>query len=137
MIILDSDVLSEAMRGSDTVLSWLDRQPRTSIWTTTITIFEIVYGLAVMRSGRRRMEQQRAFQRFIDEKLEGRVWPFDKSAAQAAASLMADRQRIGRPRDTRDTIIAGIVLAQNATLATRNTRHFDDLGTPVVDPWRA
>jgi hypothetical protein len=32
-------------------------------------------------------------------------------------------------------MIAGIVLASHATLATRNTRHFDDLSVPVVDPW--
>jgi hypothetical protein len=35
----------------------------------------------------------------------------------------------------RDTFIAGIALARRATLATRNTRHFDDLSVPVVNPW--
>jgi predicted nucleic acid-binding protein len=34
-------------------------------------------------------------------------------------------------------MIAGIALAQRATLATRNVRHFDDLAVSVVDPWRA
>jgi predicted nucleic acid-binding protein len=49
---------------------------------------------------------------------------------------MAARHRAGRLRETRDTMIAGIALAQNATLATRNTRHFDDLPTPVINPWQ-
>ena len=46
------------------------------------------------------------------------------------------RKVSGRPVDMRDTFIAGIALARRATLATRNTEHFDDLSIPVVDPWR-
>jgi predicted nucleic acid-binding protein len=49
--------------------------------------------------------------------------------------LAAQRKARGRPVDIRDTFIAGIAMAQGATLATRNTRHFDDLPTPVVNPW--
>jgi predicted nucleic acid-binding protein len=33
--------------------------------------------------------------------------------------------------------IAGIASARKATLATRNTRHFADLGINIVDPWQA
>jgi predicted nucleic acid-binding protein len=32
-------------------------------------------------------------------------------------------------------MIAGIVLANRATLATRNTQHFEDLALPVINPW--
>lgn len=39
-------------------------------------------------------------------------------------------------RDLRDTMQAGIVLAQHVTLATGNIRHFEDLSVPVVSPWR-
>ena len=41
----------------------------------------------------------------------------------------------GRRGDIRDSMIAGIVIAHQATLATRNIRHFDDLPVPVVNPW--
>ena len=135
MIILDSDVLSEAMRASDVVASWLDRQPRTSVWTTAITVFEIRFGLLAMPSGRRRTERESAFARLITEKLENRILAFDELAADEAAVLMAECRSAGRPVESRDTMIAGIALAQRATLATRNTRHFSDLAVPVVDPW--
>jgi predicted nucleic acid-binding protein len=36
---------------------------------------------------------------------------------------MADQQRAGLPGDLRDTMIAGIVIVADATLATRNVRH--------------
>jgi predicted nucleic acid-binding protein len=136
MIILDSDVLSDAMRADIALLSWLDRQPATSIWTTTITIFEVRFGLAIMPVGKRRKERQAAFERIIEETLERRVLAFDQLAAEAAAALMEVRHRAGRRKEARDTMIAGIALAHRATLATRNVRHFDDISVPVVDPWQ-
>src|ERR1700693_3482824 len=103
MIILDSDVLSEAMRASDVVASWLDRQPRISIWTTAITVFEIRCGLLFMPSGRRRAEREEALARLIGDKLENRILAFDETAAEEAAVLMARRRSTGRPVESRDT----------------------------------
>jgi predicted nucleic acid-binding protein len=139
MIILDTNVLSALMLRQSPldVAAWIDQQPRTSVWTTTVTIFEIRYGLALMPSGRRRSERELMFKRALEEKLEGRILPFDEEAAEEAAILSAARQRSGRSVELRDTMIAGIALAQRATLATRNVRHFDDLTVPVVDPWHA
>ncbi len=71
------------------------------------------------------------------EKMGRRIAPFDDSAAIQAADLMAFRQRKGRPVDLRDTMIAGIVVARHATLATRNVVHFEDLSVSVVNPWLA
>ncbi len=139
VIVLDTNVLSALMLAAPEVgvASWLDRQARTSVWTTSVTIFEIRYGLAAMPAGRRRTEREALFERVVKEKLEGRVLSFDQAAAEEAATLMEQRRRAGRLGELRDTMIAGIALAQRATLATRNVRHFDDLKVPVVDPWRA
>jgi len=139
MIILDTNVLSALMLRQPPldVAAWIDQQPRTSVWTTTITIFEIRYGLGLLASGRRRSERELMFKRALEEKLEGRILLFDELAAEEAAILSAARQRSGRSVELRDTMIAGIALAQRATLATRNVRNFDDLTVPVVDPWHA
>ncbi len=64
-----------------------------------------------------------------------RVATFDSAAAGQASDLMAARHRKGRPGDLRDTMIAGIALAQHATLATRNTVHFADASIPLINPW--
>lgn len=140
MIILDTKVLSELARRAPApeVVDWLDRQPPESVWTTSICLFEIDVGLALMPEGQRRVTIRALIARMIDEHLEGRVLPFDRRAAEAAAaSLHAARQRAGRLADSRDTQIASIVLARKATLATRNLRHFDDLAVRVVNPWLA
>jgi predicted nucleic acid-binding protein len=137
MIILDTDVLSAAMASNAVVVAWLDSQPPSSVWTTAVTIFEVRSGLSAMPRGRRRSAREVAFDNIIENDLEGRILPFDRSAAEEAAKLMADRRRIGRTVESRDTMIAGIALAQRATLATHNVRHFADLSVPVVDPWSA
>ncbi len=138
MIILDTNVLSVLMRQTPDkdVIVWLDKQPRTSVWTTSVTILEIRFGLQIMPLGKRRYVLIQAFEMVLD-KIGYRVAPFDAAAAQQAGDLMASRQKKGRPVELRDTMIAGIVLAHHATLATRNIAHFEDLSVPLVNPWLA
>jgi predicted nucleic acid-binding protein len=137
MIILDTNVLSALMRqaADPRVVAWLNRQPRTSIWITSVTILEIQFGLQILPKGKRRSHLMKAFDAVLAEEIGQRVTPFNANAAQQAASLMASRQKEGRTIELRDTMIAGIALACHATLATRNTLHFEDLSIPVVDPW--
>jgi predicted nucleic acid-binding protein len=116
--------------------SWLNAQPRTSLWTTAVNIYEIRFGLESMAGGRRKTSLAGRFARFVDA-IDHHVLPFDTAAATHAADLSAARKSKGRTVELRDTMIAGIVLARNATLATRNTRHFSDLSVAVVDPWTA
>jgi toxin FitB len=137
MMILDTNVLSALMsREPDKrVILWLDKQPRTSIWTTSVTVLEVRFGLRKMPAGKRCAALMQAFETVLSETIDGRIASFDAAAARFAGDLMAIRHKKGRPGDLRDTMIAGIVLASQATLATRNTSHFEDLSVPVVNPW--
>lgn len=136
MIVLDTNVLSALMRQAPdaTVITWLDKQPRTSVWTTSVTILEIQSGLQIIAAGKRRSRLLDSFKTVL-EQMGHRVAPFDEAAAIQAAALMAMRHRKGRQVELRDTMIAGIVVARHATLATRNVVHFQDLSVPVVNPW--
>jgi toxin FitB len=137
MIVLDTDVLSAVFRQNpeQVVRAWLDGQPCSSVWTTSVSIFEVRFGLALMPASRRRNQLQAAFEASVRDDLDGRILSFDESAAEETAILMADRRRAGRSGDLRDTMIAGIAISRRATLATRNTRHFADLSIPIIDPW--
>jgi predicted nucleic acid-binding protein len=137
MVILDTNIVSELMqqRPHPAVTLWLDRQPEISVWTTSLTVFEIRHGIEMLPRSRRRTSLESEFERVIEDDIQRRIVSFDTAAAHASTILMAERQRAGRPGDLRDTMIAGIVIASHATLATRNTRHFADLPVPVIDPW--
>ena len=137
MIILDTNVLSALMRSEpDTaVVSWLDEQVAESIWITSITLFEARFGLALLPEGAHRQQLKARFDDLLVSDFENRVLLFDQPAARQAADLAARRKHAGRPVDMRDTFIAGIALARKARIATRNTRHFDDLPGTVINPW--
>jgi hypothetical protein len=141
VILLDTDVISALMRRDPNpdavVVGWLDRQPAESIWTTSITVFEVKTGLHLLPPGRRRSDLERAFDALLTDDLDGRIQSFDTAAATAAGEIAAERQQTGRMLEIRDAQIAGIALARRAQLATRNTRHFTDLGVVLIDPWSA
>lgn len=137
MIVLDTNVISEIMLPAPNprVLRWLDQQPTRSIWITTVSLYEIDYGLKSMPAGKRQTALSALLQRWLAEVVQRRIASFDEAAARQAANLGAALKLKGRPRDPRNTMIAGIVLASHATLATRNVKHFDDIAKSVVNPW--
>jgi toxin FitB len=139
MTILDTNVISALMleRPDLAVVRWLNRQPRTSVWSTVISIFEIRGGLLTMPAGRRQSQRIAAFEQILAGVIEDRLAVFDQAAAEKAAELASEREKRGRPGDLRDTMIAGIVLASHAVLATRNVKHFADIAKSVVSPWEA
>ena len=99
MIALDTNVLSALMRRAPerAVVSWLDTQPAESVWTTSVTLFEVRFGLAILPEGEQRDALESAFQRMVAEDLGGRVLDFDGAAAAESARIAAGlRAKIGR-----------------------------------------
>ena len=92
MIILDTNVLSALMQQTPDpkVVAWLDARPRTSIWTTAITVLEVRLGLQIMPGGKRRTALMQAFESVLG-KIGRRVAPFDVAAAQQAGDQRLDR----------------------------------------------
>lgn len=137
MILLDTNVLSALMQTvpDPTVVQWLNSQPAESVWTTTITVFEISAGIELLEPSRRRDRLEGLFAQLLAEDLDGRVQSFDQTAALAAGVLTAQGRRAGRTVEVRDVQIAGIATARRASVATRNIRHFESSGVDLVNPW--
>ncbi len=137
MIVLDTNVISAVMRATpeQAVVAWLDAQPSESVWTTAVTVFEIRYGLCSLPPGKRRQALEEAFDEALEQDLEGRVLDFDATAAREAGLIAAHLRSVGRTVQIRDVQIAGIIAARHGTLATRNTKHFNDTGVALVNPW--
>ena len=117
------------------MVAWLDGVAAESVWVSSITVFEVRFGLELLASGRRRRELEEVFARTLEEEFENRVVSFDEAAAQAAGVIAAEQRRAGRPVEIRDVQIAGVARSRKAALATRNRKHFEGLGLPLVDPW--
>ena len=137
MIVLDTNVLSEILRPapSPRVVEWLNDQPRASVFTTTITRGEILYGIRVLPAGKRREGLWDAATKIFDVDFEGQVLSFDSVAADEFAEISAARRAAGRPITQFDAQIAGITRSRGAQLATRNVGDFEACGFEVVNPW--
>ena len=113
MIVLDTNVVSELMKplAAASVARWVGTQPASSLYVTSITQAEILYGILLMPAGKRR------------------------STIESAAETT--RRRAGRPISQFDAQIAAIARATGAAVATRNVDDFKRCGIKVIDPWTA
>jgi toxin FitB len=138
VIILDTNVLSELIKPAPSrpVTEWLAAQPATSIYTTSITQAEILHGIMLMPSGKRRSSIESAVEAMFAQDFGGRVLPFGGDAAPHYARIAAARRRAGHPISHFDAQIAAIARAAGSDLATRNTSDFKDCGVKLIDPWR-
>ncbi|HLU03076.1 MAG TPA: type II toxin-antitoxin system VapC family toxin [Advenella sp.] len=138
MIILDTNVLSELVRlpPHEAVRRWTLQQPRTALFTTTVTQAEMLYGIALLPEGQRKRQLYALVQETFNQEFKRKVLSFDETAAQAYASIAAARRRAGNPISQSDAMIAAIAQSRGAALATRNVRDFVDCGVRVVDPWK-
>jgi predicted nucleic acid-binding protein len=137
VIVLDTNVLSELMkpRPAESVLRWMAAQPATSLYTTSITQAEILHGIMLLPSGKRRSAFEAAAEAMFKEDFGGRVLPFGSDAAHLYARIAAQRRRAGRPISHFDAQIAAIAQSTGASIATRNASDFDGCGVKVIDPW--
>ncbi|WP_324733354.1 type II toxin-antitoxin system VapC family toxin [Pseudomonas paeninsulae] len=139
MILLDTNVLPELMRAkpSPQVLAWVDAQPSSQLVISSITVAEILYGIARMPDGKRKQGLLELATLMFEADFAGRILPFDTDAAVHYAGLAAESEVKGKVVDMADGQIAAIAALHDARVATRKVGHFDYLGVPVVNPWEA
>lgn len=137
MIFLDTNVLSELTRNTpeSRVVTWLDSFPQTEIATTAITAAELLHGVCRLPDGQRKTSLAAAVRALIHSDFEGRVEPFDATAASHYATVVSERAKLGRPIGAADAQIAAICRARAAMLATRNIKDFEETGVELVNPW--
>ncbi|MCK9398179.1 MAG: type II toxin-antitoxin system VapC family toxin [Methylobacter sp.] len=137
MIVLDTNIISEVMRPhpSESVVAWLNRQPGTNLFITSISLAEIGYGLRVLADGQRRRNLQNRFEEFVTQGFEYRVLDFDAAAARIYSEIMGHQKEIGSPMSFPDGQIAAITLANHFILATRNIKDFNHCGLDLVNPF--
>ena len=137
--LMDTNVLSELMRPQpdSSVMEWLSHQPSQALYISIITQAEILAGIALLPSGKRRESFALAAIQLFDKDFAGRCLNFGKKAVADYAHIRAQRQRMGRPIDTADAQIASIAMANNLVLITRNTKDFEGIdGLELLNPWQ-
>jgi toxin FitB len=139
MIVLDTNVLSEALRPSPekSVLRWLAEQDRHLVFTTAITQAEILHGVEMLPAGKRRSRLHAAVERLFADEFPDHILPFDAESALAYPKIVTRRVHLGHPISQFDALIAAVCQSRNAMIATRNTTDFEDCGLAIINPWNS
>jgi toxin FitB len=138
VIVLDTNVISEPMRRApdSTVVDWLNGQKDTALFTTSITVMELRFGLARLPEGKRKADLWDVLDFTLSRLVGPRILPFDTAAAIAAARIAALAEAAGAPIGQADVQIAAIARVHGFAVATRDTDPFQRAGLTVIDPWK-
>lgn len=137
MIVLDTNVVSEAMRPepSPSVMDWLNAQAADTLYLSSVTLAELLFGIGALPTGARKERLARALDRLL-ALFPARILPFDQEAARRYADMAVTARTAGRPLPTADGHLAATAAAHGFAVATRNVQHFSDTGVELIDPWQ-
>lgn len=132
MWLFDTVALSETFkrRPNPGFVAWLSGQNGDRIHTSVLCLGEIRRGVELLPAGDRQAAMTYWLEVELPERLVGRVLPVDERAAQSWGRMSARRTL-----PFADSLIAATALVNDLTVVTRNTRDFDGLGVPVLNPW--
>lgn len=96
MIVLDTNVVSEAMKreANPAVRAWLNEQIAETLYLTSVTLAEMLFGIAVLPVGKRRNTLTRALDGLL-ALFGDRVLPFDLDAARHYTDLAVAARKPG------------------------------------------
>jgi len=128
--ILDTDILSEFLRGNPKVIANVDEYLKEYgfINLSIITYYEILNEL-LYKDARKQLTR---FENFVGlNKVITLTLPMAKTAALIQANLRKDGTEIGHT----DTLIAGIAVTSKLQLVTNNTDHFKRIKGLEIANW--
>ena len=138
MILLDTNVVSEALKPepNPSVRAWLDAQAAETLFLSSVTIAELLFGVGALPAGKRKDSLTALLDGMLDL-FGSRILPFDADAARHYADIAVKARAAGRGFPTPDGYIAAIAAAHGFAVASRDTSAFDAAGLQVIDPWKA
>lgn len=138
MIVLDTNVISEAMKPEPhpAVRAWLNAQAAQTLYLSSVTLAELLFGIAALPAGKRKDMLTKALDGLL-ELFRGRVLPFDADAARHYAALAVMARTGGRGFPTPDGYIAAIAASRGFIVASRDTAPYEAARVTVINPWEA
>ncbi|MEN9481746.1 MAG: type toxin-antitoxin system VapC family toxin [Pseudomonadota bacterium] len=136
MIVLDTNVVSEAMKPepNPAVRAWLNDQAAETLYLSSVTLAELLFGIAALPAGKRKDMLAQALDGLMGL-FRDRVLPFDTDAARHYAELAVSARKSGRGFPTPDGYIAAIAASRGFIVASRDTAPYEAANVAVINPW--
>ena len=137
MIILDTNVVSEPMKPepNPVVRAWLNDQAAETLYLSSVTLAELLFGIAALPSGKRKDMLALTLEGLMGL-FKDRVLPFDVEAARHYADLAVVAKVSGRGFPTPDGYIAAIAASRGFIVASRDTAPYEAARVTVINPWQ-
>jgi tRNA(fMet)-specific endonuclease VapC len=129
MYALDTNTVIYFFKGMGNVATHLFSLPPHEIALPSVVLYELQVGIAKSTSPEKRRNQ------LIELLTVVRVLPFTEHETAITAQLRATLEKAGTPIGPLDMMIAGIALANQATLVTHNTKEFSRIGGLRLEDW--
>ncbi|MGR7993520.1 PIN domain-containing protein [Xanthobacter sp. ZOL 2024] len=131
MYLVDTNVISEARRGSAQALAWLRAVDPGSVHLSTLTVGEIMRGIALkQKSDPKAAGHLAEWLRRLRHDHADRILPVTDQISVEWGRIAAIR-----PRGDIDGLIAATAIVHDLILITRNVKDFEDTGASVINPW--
>jgi predicted nucleic acid-binding protein len=138
MYLLDTNVLSELRKAPARmdagVKTWAGAQDIETLYISVVSVLEIRRGIYKLEQ-RGDKAQAKILSMWLERRVltayAGRILNMDATVALCAAALPWSN-----PADYRDALIAGTALVHGATVVTRNSKHFENSGARIFNPWK-
>ena len=136
MIVLDTNVVSEAMKPEPppSVRAWLNDQAAATLYLSSVTLAELLFGIAALPAGKRKDMLEQALDGLMGL-FRDRVLPFDIDAARRYADLAVTAKTRSRGFPTPDGYVAAIAASRGFIVASRDTAPYEAAGVTVINPW--
>ncbi len=137
MIVLDTNVVSEAMKPepNPAVRAWLNDQAAETLYLSSVTLAELLFGIAALPAGKRKDMLAQALDGLMGL-FRDRVLAFDTDAARHYAELAVSARKSGRGFPTPDGYIAAIAASRGFIVASRDKAPYEAANVAVINPWQ-
>jgi len=137
VIVLDTNVISEAMKPipHPEVRAWLNDQAVETLYLSSVTIAELLFGIGAMPIGKRKDMLIQILEGVV-EMFRDRVLPFDHEAARCYADLAIKAKSAGLGFPTPDGYIAAIAASKGFIVASRDIGPYSAAGVSIINPWQ-
>lgn len=131
MYLVDTDIVSEARRGTPEAVAWLRSVDPLSVHLSVVTLGQVMRGITLkQKSDPKAAGQLGEWLRKLRHDHADRILPISDQIAVEWGRIAAQR-----PRGEADGLIAATAIVHDLIVVTRHVSEFDDTGASVINPW--
>ncbi len=129
MYLLDTDIIIYSLKAHKMVRRNLQRHLHDPIKISAVTLMELYYGAYKSKQVANNLAKIKT----IESALE--IIPVNREMVEIFGVLKSDLEKVGKPLDDFDLILASTAMSHNLTLITNNEKHFGRIHGLKMENW--